>query len=294
MSKIRVVVLGLGYVGFEICRIFAPNVIVVDNQLYPDRIAWAKENGIKFYHRDIFNTKDIIEDADIVINTVSVTTVPQRAKDSNPIIDGLIKKIGTDGHRYVLDNIRDDALIVFLSTHCVFEGYKNKFNIDEHTTPNPVLAYAQSKHDSEKDTILKQDKYLILRLGSSYGINMALRLKIVANILSIQAAVNRKITITNKQTYKPVVGTRDIAWAIKYLIDNNNLGIYHLVSENVKVGKIAEICKQYVPELEMEDGGGDVENEGYTLSSSKLLKTGFQFSQSIDTEIGNMIKAWMV
>ncbi|MEK6883643.1 MAG: hypothetical protein AABY22_28705, partial [Nanoarchaeota archaeon] len=135
--------------------------------------------------------------------------------------------------------------------------------------------------------------YLICRLGSTYGHNPAFRIGIVTNILSKMAAVDRKIKISNKNMFKPLAGTRDVARALKYLVENNyNKEIYHIVNENITINRIAQICKWCVKDLEIEYIEEENDNVGYTLSSSKLLNTGFKFRQTVESEIFNMIKMW--
>lgn len=292
-----IVILGLGYVGLEICDLYQNNrndeIIVIDDKFYDCRVAQIRKWGTKFYQRDIFNTKDIIKNADIVYNTISITSVPQRKEQENPEINSLIHKIGTEGNRYVIENISNKTKLCFLSSHVVFEGYTNEFNITENKEPRPLLAYGLSKRQSEIDLINSDKNFIIGRLASTYGHNLAFRIGIVTNILSKMAAIDRKIKITNKNSFKPLAGNRDVARALKYLAEGNyNKEIYHIVNENITINQIAQICKKYVPRLEIEEIGGD-ENGGYTLSNNKLLgTTGFKFRQSIESEIYNMITMW--
>ena len=289
----KVVVLGLGYIGYELCKIYSyENAIVIDNQFNPTRVSDISEMGVRFYQRDIFDTKDLIKDADILYNTISITSVPQCKKDSNELIDKLIYKIGVEGNHYVMDNISDVCRLVFLSTHVIYEGC-NKKDIKENDNPCPVLAYSISKRLSEIDLIQSSKNWVIGRLGSSFGWNPAIRMPIVTNIFAKMAAIDKKIKLTNKNCYKPVAGTEDIARALVYIAElNNEKEIYHIVKDNIKVGDIAAICKNCVPDLEIEDSGGD--NEGYTLSNNKLLRIGYKFRQTIDAEIYKMIKRWSV
>ena len=296
MSK-KIVILGLGYVGLEICHLYQNNrddeIIVIDGKFYDCRVAQIRKWGIKFYQRDIFDIKDLIKDTDIVYNTISITSVPQRKDQETPEINSVIHKIGTEGNRYVIENISDQTKLIFLSSHVVFEGYKNEFNIIEDKEPKPLLSYGLSKRQSEIDLINSNKNFIIGRLASTYGHNMAFRIGIVTNILSKMAAVERKIKITNQNSFKPLAGTRDVARALKHLAEGNyNREIYHIVNENITIDQIAQICKKYVEDLEIEYVIGEKDNMGYTLSANKLLNVGFKFKQTVESEMFNMIRMW--
>lgn len=291
----KILITGLGYIGYELCNTFLPSlgfdVIVIDNQFYPDRVKDIIEKGIKFYQRDMFNCADLLKDIEIIIHTSGITNVPQTQAQSNLQINREIERIGTDGTRYLIKNTNKNCKFVFLSTHVVFEGYNNKFNIEETETPKPLLAYGESKYQSELDLMSSNKNYIIARLGSVYGYNDAMRLKIVGNILSKMTAIDGKIKVFGGEYYKPIIGIKDCARAIYCLaLGKKNREIFHLVTQNIKVKEIAEICKKYNPNLEIETIVDNSNNEGYTLHNSKL--TTFKVEENIDTEIGKMIKIW--
>ena len=98
-----------------------------------------------------------------------------------------------------MENISNTTKLVFLSSHVVFEGYTNEFDITEHKEPKPLLSYGLSKRQSEIDLIDSNKNFIIGRLASTYGHNMAFRIGIVTNILSKMAAIDRKIKIYNKR-----------------------------------------------------------------------------------------------
>lgn len=291
----KVLILGYGYIGFQIATRYASSyddVYIVDSEPDHNKNKWAAENLFEIYRRDIFNTKDLLKDADIIYNTVSVTSVPRTKEESTPEIDEKIYRIGTEGNRYVLEHMNKGSKLCLLSTHVVFEGYENIFSIDENTPVNPVLSYGKSKVQSEIDIKNAGINYLICRLASVYGHNMALRKNIVANILSMKAALDKKISISSPHRFKPLIGIGDVARAIVYLAEESyNKETFHLVNEHKRVGELAAICKEIVPELEINVDTTNT-NSGYTLNNSKLLKTGFKFKENIREEIRKMIEWW--
>jgi dTDP-4-dehydrorhamnose reductase len=205
----------------------------------------------------------------------------------------LIQKVGTEGNRYVLDNIPDSCKLLFLSSHVIFEGYENEFNITEGKEPKPLLSYGLSKRQSELDIINSGKNFIIARLASTYGHNLAFRLGIVVNVLSKMAAVDKKIKLFNKQLFKPLAGTSDIGRSLKFLGEGDyNKEIFHLVHKNMRVAEIVDIIKRYVPDLKIEEVLDNENKQGYTLSNDKILATGFKFRQHLESEMFRMIKMW--
>ena len=244
----------------------------------------------------MFNLKDLLEHVDIVIHTAGITSVPQTKEQSSPEIDNQIYKVGIEGTRVILNNIRNNCLLVHLSTHVVYEGMQESFlKIEESKSQCPILAYGCSKFQNEIDIVNGNNEYLILRLGSVYGYGEdATRWKILPNLFSKMSALNETIKVfSSGENIKPLIGLKDVCHIIKYLIqfDFRN-EIYHLVNEHKTVIEIAQICKKYNKNLRIEHTSDTIINNGYVLNNDKLLKTGYKFQQNIKTEISRMIKYW--
>ena len=86
--KKNILITGLGYIGYSLCKELVKNpnykLTVIDNQFYPSRVKWCFENGISFFHRDLFNLKDLLGNINILINTAGITSVPQTKEQSSP------------------------------------------------------------------------------------------------------------------------------------------------------------------------------------------------------------------
>lgn len=299
-DKLKIVITGgLGYVGTALCKEYynsSHEVIVFDNRFIPEQVKRLKENNIKYFERDLFDSADLIKNADIVYHLASITDVAYTNTESDPEKDALIKKVGIDGSRFIIDNLKKDAKIIFPSSHVVFEGLQGPvFNLKEDDEPKPVLAYAFSKRQTEIDLINSSLKYIIIRFASIYGYGENMRIKIVANLFSKIASQNQTIKLFGGGiNYKPLVGINDVARFLKFIAHNEsyNRTLFHLVNENMTVKEIALICKEFNPNVNIIETDDEVPNLGYTLSNKKFLKTGFSFQQNIKEEIGKMINYW--
>jgi nucleoside-diphosphate-sugar epimerase len=293
---VNILILGCnGYVGFEICKLYKNSknkVVGVDSNFNFERVSELASYGIEFHHRDIFNCSDLVKKSDICINCISITDVPQLKNQETKEKSELIFKIGTDGNKAIM---KDAKRLVFISTHVIFEGVKsNVLNIDETRKPKPLLSYGLSKYQSELDLKKYHNDYLILRLGSVYG-EPATRWKILPNLFSKFAAIDGKIKVFGGNCLKPLIGVRDVALAVKLLGESGYSNeIFHLVNENLTVNQVAQICKTHKSNIQIEETFDDTPNKGYSLSNSKLLKTGFRFKTNIVDEIGKMIKMMLL
>ncbi len=102
---------------------------------------------------------------------------------------------------------------IHISTDYVFDG-KDKEELKEHHTPNPLSVYGKTKLDGEKLIMKSKVKSIIIRtswLFSPFGNNF------VKTILNLSKS-NKKISVINDQWGKPTFGL-DLAKTILKLID---------------------------------------------------------------------------
>ena len=233
----------------------------------------------------------------MIHHLAGITDVAYVKKDSNPAQDELIKKVAIDGTNNVLNSMNENATIVFPSTHVVFEGLKEpKKNIDENEKTNTFLAYSSSKVENENQIINSGKKFAIFRLGSVYGFSTdTMRINIMPNLFSKIASQNGKLKLFGGGVQlKSLVPLIDVARCFKFVEENEKFksGIYNLTKENTTVKEVAKICKKINPKMEIIETDDEVPNKGYTLSNEKLLNTGFEFVNNLETCIEEMITKW--
>ena len=289
---------GLGYVGTQLCKTLCtdPNnsITVIDNNFNPERVVWLIKHGIMFYQRNIFDIRDLIKYVDVCYHLAGITDVPQTVAQSTPEKDAEIHRIGTEGTRYLIDNIDKNTHIIFASTQVVYDGLPDeKLNITEDLDPCPSVAYSKSKRQSEIDLLNSDKNFTIARFASVYGYNESMRWKILPNLFSKMSAQNLDLKVFGAENYKPLIGINDLAECLKFLSQSTFYGeIFHCVNENKKVIDIANICKSVNPKISVHIVEEETPNKGFTLSNKKLLSTGFKFRQTIQEEIRTMIGLW--
>lgn len=303
MKKI-VITGGLGYIGYELCKVYSGksrsnNIIVADNRFSASKVKQLKKWGIDYRQCSILDKEriaELVKDADVVIHLAGITDVAYTNTESNPTQDELIRKTGEEGTLNILDSIGSNCKIIFPSTHVVFEGVPTMFDISESFAPWPILAYSESKFQSERDIEELSSNYVILRLGSVYGYSDSdfMRINIMPNLFSKIASQNGTISLySGGQQYKSLVALKDVVRCIEFMEDSNIKNqTFHLSNENLTVKDVADICKKINPNVNIETTNDEVPNLGYTLSNEKLLSYGFNFIHDIETEIKEMVSVW--
>ncbi len=304
MKKI-IITGGLGYIGTELCKLYSGyswkyNVIVIDNRFISERVNELKRRKIQFIQADILNYDAIepyIKDANVVHHLAGITDVAYVKKEMDKAKDELTKKVAIEGTENVLRAMNNNALIVFPSTHVVFEGLKEKReNLNENEKTNTFLAYSSSKVENENQIKNSGKKYIIFRLGSVYGFSTdTMRINIMPNLFSKIASQNGKIKLYGGGSQlKSLVPLIDVARCFKFMEENNKIkeGIYNLTKENLSVKDVADLCKKVNPKLEITITDDEVPNKGYSLSNAKLLNTGFKFVYNLEKCIEEMVSKW--
>ncbi len=303
MSKVLITG-GLGYIGTVLTDLYLDNlkddITVIDKKSDLVRENELLNKNINFKEVDILDKKElkkIVFDSDIIYHLAGVTNVPRLKSDDADNINDEIFNIGVIGTRNILETASKDTKIIFPSTHVIFEGLEEvKLEISEEEIPKPLLTYAETKVINENDIKESDLNYVILRLGSVHGFSgSSTRLNIMVNTFSKIAAEKGEITLHGGgNQLKSLVSIYDVASALKYTGENNHIKreIFNCVSENILVKDVAKVCKSIVKEVRINVSNKEVPNQGYGLSSKKLIETGFNFKVKLYESIKEMIGEW--
>jgi len=305
MSKKIVITGGIGYIGTELCKIYSGiswnnEILVIDNRFVSERVNQLRSWGIDFVLGDILD-KDLIKkyckDADVVHHLAGITDVPRVKNESREDKDKKIKLVAKEGTQNILDAISNKCKIIFPSTHVVYEGIEEvKNNILEEENTKPILSYATSKAENEKQLKNSGKNYVILRLGSVYGYSTdTARLDIMPNLFSKIASQDGTLKLfAGGRQLKSLVPLIDVARCFKYMEEKDDISsdTFNLIKDSVTVKEVAEICKKYNSKIILKETNDEIPNLGFSLSNKKVLKLGFKFLYNLDENIKEMISKW--
>jgi len=305
MKKKIIISGGLGYIGTELCKLYSGvswnhDIVVIDNRFISERVNQLRNWNMEFIHGSILDKSLInkhLKNADVVHHLAGVTDVPRTKSEATNLQDQKIRQVGVEGTQNILNAISDKCKIIFPSTHVVFEGINEvKSDINEEETTRPVLSYSTSKAINETQLKDSGKNFIILRLGSVYGYSTdTMRLDIMTNFFSKTASQNGTLKLfAGGRQIKSLVPLIDVARCFKFMEENEKIKseIFNLTKDTVTVKKVAEICKKYNSKINLQETNDEIPNLGFSLSNTKLLKTGFKFLYNLDQSIKEMIQKW--
>ena len=239
MKKI-VITGGLGYIGTELCKLYAgyswnDEITVIDNRFISERVSQLRNWNINFVQYDILNKDSIykyLKDADVVHHLAGVTDVPRTKNEISERKDKKILEVAEEGTKNILDCVSKNCKIIFPSTHVIFEGINTiKKNIDENEKLTPVLSYSKSKAKNEEQIKKSGNNYVILRLGSVYGYSTdTMRINIMPNLFSKITSQNGTLKLfAGGRQIKSLVPLIDVARCFKFMEEKMKLSMKLLI-----------------------------------------------------------------
>lgn len=239
---------------------------------------------------DILN-KDALEEAiqdfdpEAVINFVAFTQV-EEAEDQKGDEQGLCFKLNVLGPRYLADICKKTSKhLVHISTEYVFNGTKEDVPYNEDDKPSPINWYGQTKYLGEKEVLEYGENSVIVRISMPYTDHYELK-KDIARFFLEQLKSGKAIKAIEDQKITPTL-VLDIANALKIIIDNKALGIYHIsATDSVSPLEFAKtIAETFNLDYSLIEG---IKLDKYNeQKKAKLLKYSWLNPAKFDKEFGS-------
>lgn len=287
MNNMKTLIIGgAGYIGGCLTDL-KPNFDVADNLLYEDRY-------LKVNHFLNLDVRNIAELSVVVKNYDNVIVLAGLVGDAACAVDTkMTDDINVTHVKWLADNFK--GKIVYTSTCSVYG--KNDDLIDEDSKTNPLSKYAESKLEAEQYLITNRPESLIYRLGTLYGMSDTYsrpRLDLVVNVLTMRAALGKKLQVFGGEQWRPLLHVKDVAKAILFGLEANLQGIFNLSERNVILREIAETIHLMFPTTSVEYNDIPFEDlRNYKVTNSKILSTGWTPSHSLEdgiNEVYNIFK----
>lgn len=239
-----------------------------------------------------------LHEVDGVIHLAAISNDPSFQLDRK-----LSKEINDDASLNLvkLSKRKKVKRFIYVSTSSVY-GVKREQNVTEDLICDPLTDYSGYKLKGEKYALAQRsDEFTVcvFRPATICGYSPRLRLDLTVNMLTIQALVNKKITVYGGEQKRPNIHIEDITdlyvQSLKYPAEKINGEIFNAGYDNMSVLGIAELVKRTLnnSNIKIEVSKTD-DLRSYHISSEKIKKIlGFIPKKSIKDAILDLKEAYL-
>lgn len=294
---------GAGYIGNVLARQLIHggySVTVVDKLIHDNgaSILDLYENqNFEFKNIDIKDISDLFG-IEAVVHLAAI--VGEKACNRNPTATYFINCQCTQ-ELYHLANQCGVKKFIFASTCSNYGENQAMEYLAEDSILNPVSVYANSKIDAE-NFLLNQDennicKPTVLRFATAYGISPRMRFDLTVNDFTAQLASGKKLTVYEKNTWRPYCHILDISKAIKMIIESDTqktaFQVFNVGSttENYTKEMIVNKILKFLPDAEVRYIDKKIDKRNYRVSFEKIKnEIGFLPIKTISDTIQRIIE----
>lgn len=283
---------GCGYVGTVLTYDLlneGHTVTVVDIMWFGNFL--KQHNSLTVLQGDIRNIDSIpMEGIEAIIHLGNVANDP--GADLNSKLTWEVNALAT--MHLIEKAIRHSVShFIYASSGSVY-GVKDEPQVTEDLSLVPISDYNKTKMISERVLLsyMNQIPISIIRPATICGFSPRMRLDLSVNMLTIQALVNKKITVFGGDQTRPNIHMKDMISVYKHFLTlgNKGVGIFNAGFENIPILDIATMVTKYIPAEIIVTESNDPRS--YRLNSDKLLQTGFKQVGGVEMGIQDVINAY--
>ena len=281
---------GCGYIGTVLTEKLIDlghALVVVDTQWFGNYLQHNKNLEIK--KKDI---RDLVFD-----DFKDITTIIHLANIANDEAVELNQNLSWEVNVLASQQISDLAIkarvknFIYASSASVY-GIKEEEKVTEDLQLIPISTYNKTKMLAERILFSYQDKMKIfcIRPATVCGYSSRMRLDLTVNLLTMQALINKKITVFGGTQIRPNIHIQDMVNVYLHFLNNKNLpsGCYNAGFENLSVLEIAKKIQKKIPSEIVISKSSDLRS--YRLDSSRLISSGFEVKYVIENAIDEIIQ----
>jgi len=295
---LKIIVTGAtGHIGSYLIRELAfqfkgSEIVIIDNmmtQRFPSLFNLPAEGNYRFIEGDVANMdlNTVFSNANIVIHLAAITD----AAGSFDRAEELEFNNYQSTVKVANACVKHGASLIALSSTSVY-GTQNDV-VDEDCSEEelqPQSPYATTKLKEEelisKLCNEKGLKAIHCRFGTIFGASPGMRFHTAVNKFCWQAAMGQPITVwsTAYDQKRPYLDLFDASRSIEFIIKNNLFDgrIYNILTENATVHQVADIIREFIPDLNVEFVDNRIMNQlSYEVLCDKFKDKGFSFTGSL-------------
>ncbi|OGR56434.1 MAG: hypothetical protein A3I11_02085 [Elusimicrobia bacterium RIFCSPLOWO2_02_FULL_39_32] len=294
---------GAGYLGSVMVPTFLENghhVTVLDSFIFRQNSllnCCANKNFeiVRGDCRDERLLKELTKDKDFIIPLAALVGAPLCDLDkenAQSVNVGAVKKL--------CQILSKSQKILYPTTNSGYGiGEKDKYCTEE-TPLKPISFYGIVKAEAEK-IILDRENSISFRLATAFGASPRMRMDLLVNDFVYRAVTDHAVVIFEGHFKRNYIHIRDIAKAFLHGMTHFNQmknKPYNLGLEDANLSKI-ELCKliqKIIPSFVYIESpiGEDPDKRDYIVSNQRILSTGYQPENTIESGIKELIKCYTI
>jgi len=173
-------------------------------------------------------------------------------------------------------------------------GVKDEPQVTEELSLVPISDYNKTKMVEERVLLSYRDQLILqcVRPATVCGFSPRMRLDLTVNMLTMQALLNRQITVFGGEQYRPNIHIKDMVDVYMHFLKlgSKATGIFNAGFENVSVMDVARMVAKQVPAEIVVTPSNDP--RCYRVNSDKLLATGFKPRYGVAAAIHGLAQAY--
>jgi nucleoside-diphosphate-sugar epimerase len=294
---------GAGYLGSVVVGQLLTRgfrVRVLDSFLFGEEpLAAAKKHAncelVRGDVRDIGAVVQAMKGCDAVVHLAAI--VGDQACEENKQLAAEVNRAAT---RMLVDVARGCGVrrFIFASTCAVYGA--SDLILDEKSALSPLSVYAQTKVDSESILLAAKTHEFaptVLRLGTLFGISARMRFDLVVNLFVARAASAGRITILNREQWRPFLHVQDAGRAILACLESAPAAVSGEIfntgslSLNLQIRELGEFIARVVPNTKI-DAMENGDRRSYRVSFEKIRQVlGFQCERTLESGMQEIFDA---
>ncbi|MFN7930710.1 MAG: NAD(P)-dependent oxidoreductase [Blastocatellia bacterium] len=295
---------GAGYIGSALLskllakgyQVRLLDMLLYGNEPIAEVIGHPRLEVIQADFRDVSKVVEATRGMDAVIHLGAIVGDPACALDEELTIE-----VNLMATRMIAEVAKGSGVerFIFAST-CSVYGASDEM-LDERSALNPVSLYARSKIASERVLMsMANDAFVpvCLRFGTIYGLSGRTRFDLVVNLLTAKAIVEKKITVSGGDQWRPFVHVDDAALAVFNVLeaplDAVRNQVFNVGSEeqNYTIRQVGELINMLVPDAQLLDVAFDGDRRNYRVNFNKIRRTlGYAPQWTLERGISQVIEA---
>jgi nucleoside-diphosphate-sugar epimerase len=230
---------GCGYLGSIVVRRLLSeghDVTVLDNMLYGNSLQCEVIRGDVTENASISRA---LQGRDAVIHLAAI--VGEGACNLNKEYTVRVNYLATRNLSKLCEEHK--TKLIFPSTASVY-GARPDSLLDEHSQTVPTSVYAITKLAAEDAIRTNSQNYVILRLGTLFGLSGRMRFDLVVNRFAAIAAARETIVVFGGSQFRPFIHLDDVADSLALLLENDKTGLFNLGGYNYRISDVAKLVAE--------------------------------------------------